>query len=261
MLNQQYINHHHSVEWQGYNVIINNAYQAFMESNVRKRLNDIDGQEIVENHLRALVSTGFGTDSLETLLNAKAQEERDWAVGESFSEAILEQELSAIFPWNYSRDLRNENASLAGADIVGLVNDNGQYKLLLGEVKTSEENHYPPQVVTSRHGIANQLETLGTNLTRLRTLITWLVFRCKGTAYESNFNEAFQYLIQNTNQGMYLVGVLVRPNIIANEDDLKNRGKKLGNTFNDTVTKALLLAYYLPHSLEDFAALAIGGDQ
>lgn len=262
MLVLQYGNHHNSVEWQGYNINNNALYQTFMETNVRARLNDEEGRATVESHLRPLASTGFETDNLEMLLNASAHEERDWAVGESFSEALLEQEIGAIFPWNHARDLRNENASLPGADIVGLIDDNGQYKFLFGEVKTSEENRYPPQVVTARHGIANQLETLGTNATRLMTLITWLVHRCKDTPFEANFNEAVKYLLSgSSNQGMYLVGVLVRPNIIANENDVQNRGISLGNTFNGTITKALLLAYYLPHSLADFASLAIGGDQ
>lgn len=261
MLTKQYASNHHGVEWYGYNVNHNAVYQNFMENNVRARLNDVDGQATVESHLRSLGSTGFEKDNIEILLNARAQEERYWAVGESFSEAILEQELGATFPWNHTRDLRNENASSAGADIVGLIDDNGQYKLLLGEVKTSAENRYPPQVVTSRHGIANQLETLGANATRLITLIQWLVHRCKGTNHEPNFNEAVKYLFRNSNQGMYLVGVLVRPNIAANENDLQSRGTTLGNTFNGTATKALLLAYYLPHSLVDFATLAIGGHQ
>lgn len=261
MINLQYTNAHHNTEWKGYNVNNNDIYLNFMKSNVRNRLNDTQGLTIVENHLRPLASTGFEIENLNTLLNSVAQEERDWAIGESFSEAILENQIGAIFPWNHARDLRNENASLPGADIVGLIDDNGQYKLLLGEVKTSVENRYPPQVVTSRHGIANQLETLGTNATRLITLITWLVHRCKGTEYEPNFNEAVKYLFSNSNQGMYLVGVLVRPNMTANEDDLKSRGTTLGNIFNGTVTKVLLFACYLPHSLVDFATLAVGGDQ
>lgn len=260
MLNQQYLNHHHNVEWQGYNVNNNHIYQTFMENNVRERLNDLDGQEIIESHLRPLASTGFEIDNLEILLNARAQEERDWAIGESFSEAILEQELDAIFPWNHARDLRNENASLPGADIVGLINDNGQQKLLFGEVKTSIQEQYPPNVLYGQGGMTHQLETIGSNATRLITLITWLIYRCKGTRYESDFDEAVKYLFSSSNQGIYLVGVLVRPNIIANAEDLRSRGTTLGNTFNGTVTKALLLAYYLPHSLNEFANLAIGGN-
>lgn len=261
MINLQYTNTHHNTEWKGYNVNNNDIYLNFMKSNVRNRLKDTPGLIVVENHLKAVVSTGFEVENLKTLLNSDVQEERGWAVGESFSEAILEQELGVIFPWNLSRDLRNGNASPAGADIVGFINDGGQHKLLFGEVKTSEENRYPPQVVTSRTGIANQLETLGTSSTILITLIKWLVHRCKETEYEPYFNEAVKYLFSNSNQGMYLVGVLVRPNITVNENDLRRRATKLGNTFNGTVTKALLLAYYLPHSLVDFATLAIGGDQ
>jgi hypothetical protein len=231
-----------------------------MENNVRERLNDIDGQRIVTNYLRPLASTGFEVDNLEVLLNAGALEERDWAVGESFSEAILEQNLNVIFPWNHARDLRNENASLPGADIVGLINDNGQHKLLFGEVKTSIQDHFPPNVMYGRSGMTHQLETIGTNLTRLMTLVTWLVHRCSGTEYEGSFNEAFQHLIQNANEGMYLIGILVRPDITANENDLQSRGTTLGNTFNGTGTQVLLLAYYLPHSLDEFANLAIGGN-
>src|SRR6185437_9986961 len=213
MLNLKYIKHHNCVEWQGYDVINNNIYRNFMENNVRNRLNDTDGQAIVQPYLRSLASTGFEIDNLNALLNAKPQKERDWAVGESFSESMLENQLGAIFPWNHARDLKNEKASLPGADIVGLINDGGQYKFLFGEVKTSTEEAFPPNVMYGRGGMIYQLETIGTNFTRLMTLITWLVYRCKATEFETNFNEAFRYLIQNTNKGMYLVGILVRPNI------------------------------------------------
>jgi hypothetical protein len=261
MLVQQYNNSHNNVEWFGYSVQDNQNYQTFMENNVRERLNDIDGQEIVENHLRPLASTGFEMANLEILLNARTQEERDWAVGESFAEAILERELDVIFPWNHARDLRNENASLPGADIVGLINDNGQQKLLFGEVKTSIQEQYPPNVLYGQGGMTHQLETIGNNATRLITLITWLIYRCKETVYETNFNEAVKYLLSSSsNQGMYLIGVLVRPNIIANVEDLRSRGTALGDTFNGTATKTLLLAYYLPHSLNAFTDLAIGGN-
>lgn len=262
MLVQQYNNSHNNVEWQGYNVNNNISYQTFMENKVRDRLNDTQGRTTVEDHLRPLATTGFEADNLDALLNARTQEERNWAVGESFSEAILEQELGAIFPWNTNRDSKNENASLPGADIIGLIDDDGQEKLLFGEVKTSIQEQYPPNVLYGRSGMTHQLETIGTNLARLLKLIEYLLFRCKDTVYESSFNEAIKYLLgSNSNQGMYLVGILVRPSITANEEDWQSRGTYLGDTFSGTVTKALLLAYYLPQSLADFASLAIGGDQ
>lgn len=261
MLNLCYDNNHNTVTWNGYEVNNNIAYQTFMEHNVGNRLNDAHGQQIIANHLRGLVLTGFESDNLSLLLNATPQEERDWAVGESFAEAILEQNYNVIFPWNNNRDLRNENASLPGADIVGLIEDNGQFKLLFGEVKTSVQNNFPPSVMYGRSGMTHQLETIGTNLTRLITLITWLFHRCKDTEFEPIFDEAFKYLIHNANKGLYLVGILVRPNITSNQEDLSGRGEHLGNIFDGTETKGLLLAYYLPHSAEDFKNLAIGGNQ
>ena len=176
MLNQQYSNSYNNVEWQGYNVNHNIIYQTFMENNVRDRLNDTQGQATFEEHLRTLVTTKFSSDNLDAFLNTPIQEERDWAVGESFSEAILEQELDATFPWNNVRDLKNENASLPGADIVGLINDSGQYKLLFGEVKTSIQELYPPNVLYGRSGMTYQLETIATNFSRLKKLIEYLFF-------------------------------------------------------------------------------------
>lgn len=260
MFLQQYVNNHHSVVWQGYNVNNQLEYETFMKNNVRNRLNDTSGQASVQGYLKTLASNGFEIDNLNDLFNSVAQEQRDWAVGESFSEAVLEDLHGAVFPWNNARDLRNENGSLPGADIVGLINDAGQYKILLGEVKTSIETNYPPNVLYGRSGMTYQLETIGTNLTRLMTLITWLVHRCKGTSHEDNFSQAFKYLIQNTNKGMFLVGILVRPNILANENDFKSRGTELGNMFNGTALRISLQAYYLPHSLCDFANLAIEGN-
>jgi hypothetical protein len=232
-----------------------------MENNVRERLNDEEGQQVVENHLRPLVAEGFEIDALNELLNANHQEERDWAVGESFAEAMLEEEYHVEFPWNQARDLRNENASLPGADIVGLINDGGQYKLLFGEVKTSIQERFPPNVLNGRGGMIHQLETIGTNLTRLLTLIQWLLHRCKDTIYEINFNEAMQNFFRHANQSMFLVGILVRPNIQANQNDLENRGISLGDIFVGTATQALLLAYYLPHTSEEFVHRAVGGNQ
>ena len=261
MLNLCYCNNHNTVVWNGYEVNNNIAYQTFMENNVRDRLNDTQGQQIIENYLRSLNLTGFESDNLDLLLSTTSQEERDWAVGESFAEAILEQNYNVTFPWNNNRDLRNENASLPGADIVGIIDDGGQFKLVFGEVKTSVQNNYPPNVMYGRSGMIHQLETIGTDFTRLLTLIKWLFFRCRGTRFQNSFDEAFRYLLQNNNQGLYLIGILVRPNIISNEDDLRSRGEYLGNLFATTARKGLLLEYYLPYSSEDFVNLAVEGDQ
>jgi len=260
MLNQQYTGNNNSVKWQGYNVIDNDVYANFMQNEVSERLNDLEAEAEIENHLRGLATTGFEVDNLEELLNAPTPEQKAWAVGEAFAEAILERENGVIFPWNQKRDLRNENSSLSGADLIGLVEDDGQIKLLVGEVKTSEEDTHPPQVMSGQHGMINQLKEYHTNKTRQMTIINWILYRCKGTEYEEQLNDAIKFFISNGNTGFYLAGVLVRSGVTTDELDLKNRGIDLSNTLNGS-TKGELQAFYLPHDLDNFVELAVGGDQ
>jgi len=260
MLSQQYIGHYSNVIWQGYRVEDNSIYRNFITNEVRERLNDESGQREIENHLRGLASTGFEQKNLNELLNTKPIEEKDWAIGEAFAEAILEKENNVEFPWNQKRDLRNENSSLSGADLIGLIEDNGQTKLLIGEVKTSHEKKYPPKVMNGQHGMIEQLKAYHLNQTRQMTLVSWLLVRCKNTPFENKFNEAIKFFITNGNSGLYLVGILIRISVDINELDLKNRAKTLDETL-DGQNRGELQAYYLPHNVDEFINLAIGGDQ
>jgi len=260
MLNQRYSDNKASVNWQGYDVNNNTAYVNFMVNEVNERLNDENFGIEIEGHLRGLAITDFEIENIEELLNASTPEEKAWAVGEAFAEAILERENGVIFPWNQKRDLRNENSSLSGADLIGLIEDDGQLKLLIGEVKTSEENSYPPSVMYGAEGMIEQLKAYHTNRTRQITIIKWLLSRCKNTDYEEQLNEAIKFFISNGNTGIYLAGVLVRSSVIANEMDLKNRGIDLSATLSGS-TKGHLQAFYLPITLNCFVALVMGGDQ
>jgi len=260
MLSQKYIGHYSSVIWQGYSVEDNSVYRDFISNELRERLNDESGQREIENHLRGLASTGFERENLEKLLNARPTEEKDWAIGEAFAEAILEKENNAKFPWNQRRDLRNENSILSGADLIGLIDDNGQAKLLIGEVKTSQEKKYPPQVMYGAKGMIEQLKAYHLNYTREMTLVSWLLVRCKNTPFENKFNEAIKFFITNGNSGLYLVGILIRISVDVDELDLKNRAETLDETL-DGQNRGELQAYYLPHTIDEFVNLAIGGDQ
>lgn len=260
MLSQRYTGSHNSVVWQGYTVEDNSTYRSFMKNEVRERLNDESGKAEIESHLRGLASTGFDLDNINELLSATPTEEKAWAIGEAFAEAILEKENSVEFPWNQKRDLRNENSSLSGADLIGLIDDNGQIKLLIGEVKTSQERAYPPQVMRGKHGMIDQLKAYHINRTRQMTIVNWLLVRCKNTSFENKFNEAFKFFITNGNSGLYLVGVLVRISVEANSMDFQNRGEALGKVL-DGETKGHLQAFYFPNTINDFVNLAIGGDQ
>ncbi len=88
------------VRWQGHALSNGSAFGSFMQNDVAARLNDEEGTTEFESHLRSLSLTEFGSESLETVLNANSPEERDWAVGEAMAEAWLEKEHQVIWPWN-----------------------------------------------------------------------------------------------------------------------------------------------------------------
>ena len=138
------------VTWRGVSMRDDAEFNRFMSNDVSSRLYDEEGYAEFEAHLRRLPRTGFGHGHLDAILNAKVPEERDWAVGEAIAEAYLSREYAVIWPWNMARDKRNPNASLPGADLIGFTNVDGVEYLVLGEVKSSSENRYPPQVMSVR---------------------------------------------------------------------------------------------------------------
>ena len=60
----------------------------------------------------------FASDNLRSALSAK-HPVFDWQVGEAMAEAYLVDHRQCEFPWPSGRDLRNPEASPAGADLVG----------------------------------------------------------------------------------------------------------------------------------------------
>jgi hypothetical protein len=138
------------------------AFDAFLCSEVEARLHDTEGAEDFEAHLRGLANTGFKRDSLGAILAAEVPEERDWAIGEAMAEAHLQQAHDVVWPWNMERDKRTPKASLSGADLVGFQVEGDVLRLALGEVKTSSDKNHDAEpispdrlrtreAVTSRH--------------------------------------------------------------------------------------------------------------
>lgn len=157
----EYNGSHNYVSWQGLSLRDGNALNGFMRKEVANRLNDTPGRDEFHSHLRGLALTGMGKDSLEAVLNAGIPEERDWAVGEALAEALLIRSHGVVFPWNMARDKRNARGSLPGADIVGFLPLDSSFRLALGEVKTSCEDKYPPQVMSGRSGhLGHQIDNL-----------------------------------------------------------------------------------------------------
>src|SRR5262249_17269522 len=134
-----------------------------------------------------------------------------------------------LWPWNMGRDSRNPYASLPGADIVGFLQGESYFHLALGEIKTSEEKRYPPQVMSGRSGfIGHQIDNLATNLGTICQLLKWLLHRCKRTEFEPIYNNAASRYFNSGKKAVALFGVLIR-DTKSNELDLKARGIAIGN--------------------------------
>lgn len=238
------------VSWKGLILSNGDDFSTFIQGEVAQRLNDIPGRDDFQNHLRGLASTGMAKDSLEAVLNAEVPEERDWAVGEALAEALLIHIHKVVFPWNMERDKRNIRGSLPGADIIGFLPLDSDFRLALGEVKTSGENKYPPQVMSGRSGhMGYQIDNLATNMGTIYRLLKWLHPRCKGTAHQEAFDKSVSFYLKSGNKAASLFGILIR-DTVPNKLDLQGRGNALSGTVVQPAS-CELIAVYLPCKIAD----------
>lgn len=244
------------VSWLGIGMLSGDGFDEFISNDVVTRLHDAEGEEDFATQLQGLATTGFAKDSLEAILAADVQEEREWAIGESVAEAYLGRNHNIAWPWNMERDKRVSSASLPGADLVGLEICGEEVRLALGEVKTSSDKRTPPNVMNGRSGMAHQIANLASNLELICKLLKWLLPRCKGTHHEAPFNAAMTSLLESGNRAIALFGVLIR-DTQPNELDLKARGMSLAETLQDPTT-CQLIAIHLPCTIADLPALVLG---
>ena len=190
---------------------------------------DTRGQEDFENYILSLRDTGFRP------INAVFSKIRDWQVGEGFAEAYLTAHFECCFPWSNNRDLKNPNSSPTGADMVGF--HQGQFAF--GEVKTSTEQKYPPQVTSKKgDGLNTQLKKLCHDHDGRWVLVQYLYHRVKST---TEYQEAcIAYLKDNKN--FYVFGVLVR-DVEPKIDDWNHLKKHLEVHGQNRVS---LVTLYLP---------------
>ncbi len=249
-VNSEYNGSHSCVSWQGLSLGNDNNFNVFIQKEVARRLNDIPGRDEFRSHLRGLALTDMGIESLEVVLNAEIPEERSWAVGEALAEALLIYSHKMVFPWNMERDKRNAKASLPGADIIGFLPLDSGFRLALGEVKTSSEEKYPPQVMSGRSGhLGHQIDNLAQNMGTIYQLFKWLHPRCKGTEHQDAFDQSISLYLNSSNKAASLFGVLIR-DTAPNELDLRGRGNALASkVFHPTSCE--LIAVYLPYKIAD----------
>lgn len=217
-------------------------------------LNDVAGVRRIQELLGGLAQTTFAADRLNSALN-ETHTVYDWQVGEAMAEAYLVDHRQCEFPWPSGRDLRNPEASPAGADLVGFQTHKGSVRFAFGEVKTSAEAKWPPQVVTGRHGLAKQLEELrDSRPAKDHLAIVYLAHRAPNADWEGRYRSAAaRYLAKESDVSLF--GFLIR-DVQPDPQDLSSRTAHLaGDCPPDTSIE--LRALYLPFgSISSLAAKA-----
>lgn len=246
------------VDWIGKLITNINELNTFLEGPVLKRLTDEDLVASFEEDMSELLTTDMAKETLQKYLSL-IPEIQPWQIGEAFAECILQEEHGVKWPWNMERDKRTPKASLAGADLIGLIEISGKVYLLLGEVKTSEDPNSPPQVMYGRGGMIHQLDNLAENLRIHRSIIIWLYSRCKGTDFMPLYEEAMKLYFNSRGHAVVLVGILLR-STTPNELDLRSRAKALSEKISSP-TKVELVAWYAPdHPISRWSCSNLGHD-
>jgi hypothetical protein len=205
-------------------------------------LNDDEGNKQVDALLGSLANTQFEESRLAQILKSPHVLE-DWRVGEAIAETFLTDFRKCEFPWPSGRDLKNPNASPAGSDLVGFDRREATARFAFGEVKTSAEERWPPQVMTGRHGMQKQLEDLKDGPKVKDKLVKYLAFRATNAPWLPQFREAATRYLKN-HRDVSLFGVLVR-DVDIKREDLSGRSTSLANDLPGQ-TKLELRSYYLP---------------
>jgi hypothetical protein len=212
--------------------------------------------------LTSMVTTEFSDKSVQRILASRPAPE-NWRVGEALAEAFLAEHRNCEFPWPSGRDLKNPTASPAGTDLVGLQHTSATenaHRFAFGEVKTSEQEVWPPSVMDGRQGLRRQLEDLRDSSDVKDSLVKYLGHHANGMDWFPRYQSATTRYLANPGD-VSLFGVLVR-DVEPKREDLASRAGDLAAGC-PAETGIELRAMYLPrrciNSLAQRAAKAREG--
>lgn len=221
-----------------------------LSGSVSKILWDDKGTAEISAILSTVVTTGFSDKSLKRILANRSIPE-NWRVGEALAEAFLVEHRECEFPWPSGRDLKNPEASPAGTDLVGFqktMEKTDQHRFAFGEVKTSNEEKWPPGVMYGRHGLKKQLEVLRDSTAVKDSLVKYLGHHANGTYWFPLYQSAAKRYLSNP-ADVSLFGVLVR-DVEPKSEDLTGRTRILANDC-PAESSVELRAMYLPKKTID----------
>ena len=236
-------------------IVINN--EQFVESvhgPIKDILLDNAGISELGDILASLASTDFDQTQLAQLLQVEPYFE-NWVVGEVFAESYIADNDNCIFPWPTSRDLKNPKASPAGADLVGFqaINDGqNSFRFAFGEVKTSVEHKFPPNVVNS---LKDQLVKLRDSHPIRQYLILYLGHRALKSDLKQKYKSAVQRYIGSKFTDVALFGVLIR-DVSPDQRDLESCAATLAENCPMATSIKLYALYFPLESISTFASEA-----
>jgi len=228
-----------------------------LKDSVSQILWDDAGTTDLQAILTSVVTTDFSDKSVKRVL-ASDPVPANWRVGEGLAEAFIAEHRSCEFPWPSGRDLKNPSASPAGTDLVGFQNTKttvNAHRFAFGEVKTSEQEVWPPSVMNSRHGLKKQLEDLRDSTNVKNSLMKYLAHHANGTNWLPRYKSAAMRYFANQ-ADISLFGVLVR-DVEPKQEDLASSAAAL-SVGCPIETSIELRAMYLPQkSISTLAQRAV----
>lgn len=206
------------------------ALDVARSTRIPEVLGDTPGRTSLAELFGGLELTEFGSENVAEALQGLPEEEhsKGWREGEALAEAWLADHRSCEFPWPFNRDVRHPRASLPGPELVGFTDDpSGDVRFAFGQVKTSKEDKYPPQVIyNGDKSLINQMLQLRDDKAIKKTIIEYLAYRSNGSSWSNKFRKA---AVRYFNSGMTeisLFGVLIR-DVEPRDADLKRAATAL----------------------------------
>lgn len=246
------------VSGKGFQLSSEVALRDYLRDRVMALWVDEPGTVQFEKALEGIIRTNFHRTQIAEVFE-KPHLPESWQIGELLAQCLLEDMKGASFPWNVLRDLRSPNASLPGADIIGLVSTPSGVRFLFGEVKVSSDLSAPPGVMYGRTGMVKQLETLRDSRRNRHLLFRWLSYRMIGREqWLSLFQEAANAYISSSGSNVVLVGVLIR-DTCPYVKDIESRVSTLAKGHSVDVMPIWLLAYYFSTPISHWPSVMMGG--
>lgn len=217
---------------------------------------DVAGNEQIRSILAGVVTTEFVKGELEKVL-ASPDAIKDWQVGEAIAECYLVTHRNCSFPWPDGRDVRRPKSSLPGADLVGLIGEDVETRFIFGEVKTSTEQKWPPQVCGGRsgtHGLGAQVKDLCYDEGIKVRIFQYLGHRA--SAFAEQYKVAARHFLLDRND-VHVVGFLIR-DVEPKPEDLKSLLKSVSSVRSEK-TSVEIWALYLPNGKINTLAESVSG--